>query len=73
MRKKSFIPHELPPNGIVWENLISLIGEANRKIAKYDALLSGLINPNVLLSPLTTNEAVISSRIEGTQASILLP
>jgi len=70
MSKKPFIPHDLPPDGIVWEKLISLIGEANRKIARYDGLLSGLINPNVLLSPLTTNEAVISSRIEGTQASL---
>ncbi len=69
MERKPFIPQELPPGNIVWERLISLIGEANRKIARYDGLLSGLINPKVLLSPLTTKEAVISSRIEGTQAT----
>jgi Fic family protein len=28
------------------------------------------LNPGILLSPLTTNEAVLSSRIEGTQASL---
>ena len=33
--------------------------------------LQGIINPQVLLSPLTTNEAVLSSRIEGTQASLV--
>ncbi|WP_291323487.1 Fic/DOC family N-terminal domain-containing protein [Desulfonatronospira sp.] len=27
-------------------------------------------NPDVLLSPLTTQEAVLSSRIEGTQATM---
>ena len=70
MTKKPYIPHDLPPDGIKWEKLISLIGEANRKIARYDGVLSSLINPKVLLSPLTTNEAVISSRIEGTQASL---
>ena len=29
-----------------------------------------MVNPQVLLSPLTTREAVLSSRIEGTQASL---
>lgn len=33
-------------------------------------MLHGIPNPNVLLSPLTTQEAVLSSRIEGTQATI---
>ena len=54
MTRNPHIPHDLPPDGIDWEKLISLIGEANRKIARYDGVLSGLINPRVLLSPLTT-------------------
>ncbi len=33
-------------------------------------LSKGIINPGVLLSPLSTKEAVISSKIEGTQASL---
>lgn len=33
-------------------------------------MLQGIVNPGVLLSPLTTQEAVLSSRIEGTQASM---
>jgi len=33
-------------------------------------ILLGIVNPQVLLSPLTTREAVLSSRIEGTQASL---
>lgn len=68
--KKPFLPHELPPQNINWKFLIPMIGEAHAGIARFDGLLSNLINPNVLLAPLTTKEAVISSRIEGTQASV---
>jgi len=68
--KKPFLPHDLPPQNIDWESLIPLIGQAHAGIARYDGLLRSLINPGVLLSPLTTKEAVISSRIEGTQASL---
>lgn len=66
---KPFIPHELPPD-LDWKKLVPLIGKANAAIARYDGLLQSLINPSVLLSPITTNEAVLSSRIEGTQASL---
>lgn len=65
-----FIPHELPPESFNWKKLVPLIGKANAAIARYDGLLQSLMNPSVLLSPLTTNEAVLSSRIEGTQASL---
>ena len=65
-----FIPHKLPPDNINWQKLVPLIGKANAAIARYDGLLQSLINPVVLLSPITTNEAVLSSRIEGTQASL---
>jgi Fic family protein len=49
---------------------ITRIGKANAALARYDGLLQGIINPEVLLSPLTIREAVLSSRIEGTQASL---
>jgi len=65
-----FIPHELPIENLNWQRLVPLIGKANAAIARYDGLLQSLMNPGVLLSPLTTNEAVLSSRIEGTQASL---
>ncbi len=50
--------------------MIGLVGEASRALARYDGLLAGLINPAVLLSPLTTKEAERSSRIEGTRAEL---
>jgi Fic family protein len=65
-----FTPQTLPLTEIAWEPLIPLIGRANRSIAQYDGVLYGVPNPEVLLSPLTTQEAVLSSRIEGTQATL---
>ncbi len=47
-----------------------LIGPANAAVARYDGILSAIPNPDILLSPLTTQEAVLSSRIEGTQATM---
>jgi Fic family protein len=63
------IPKKLPITSIDWEPLIPIIGTANRKLAYYDGILFGIANPDVLLSPLTTQEAVLSSKIEGTQAT----
>lgn len=67
---KPFTPEKLPIKDIDWEGLIPVLGKANRALAKYDGALYGLPNPEVLLSPLTTQEAVLSSRIEGTQATL---
>lgn len=53
-----------------WVRLIPLIGPANAAVARYEGVLHGIPNPNVLLSPLTSQEAVLSSRIEGTQATL---
>jgi Fic family protein len=62
--------HTLPIKGLDWESLIPLVGRANRAVAKYSGIMSALANPHLLLSPLTTQEAVLSSRIEGTQATL---
>ncbi|MCD6471714.1 Fic family protein [Candidatus Aerophobetes bacterium] len=68
---KPCIPSSLPLQNLDWVKFISLIGKANAELARYDGILQGIINPHVFLSPLTTNEAVLSSRIEGTQASLI--
>lgn len=61
---------KFPPARLDWRRLISSIGPANAAIARYDGLLTAIPNAGVLLSPLTTQEAVLSSRIEGTQATM---
>lgn len=65
-----FLPNPLPPSNLNWETLVPLIGNAHAALARYDGILQGLINPQILLSPLKKREAVLSSRIEGTQASL---
>ena len=67
---KPYIPEELPIKNINYENIIGLVGKANAELARYDGLLQAIVNPEILLSPLTTSEAVLSSRIEGTQATL---
>ncbi len=61
---------EFPPRELDWELLVPLIGPANAALARYDGMLAAIPNAHVLLSPLTTREAVLSSRIEGTQATM---
>ena len=63
-------PKMLPLDCIDWAAHVTLIGQANAALARYDGMLQSIVNPSVLLSPLTTREAVLSSRIEGTQANI---
>ncbi len=61
---------KFPPENINWEGLVPFIGRANAALARYDGTLSAIPNANVLLSPLSTQEAVLSSKIEGTQATM---
>jgi Fic family protein len=57
---------KFPPEKLEWDKLIPLIGPASAALARYDGILNAVPNPNVLLSPLATQEAVLSSKIEGT-------
>jgi Fic family protein len=65
-----YIPRSLPLNDINWVQHIEMMGKANRALAKYEGILRGIVNQDVLLSPLTTQEAVISSKIEGTTVTL---
>jgi len=63
-------PQALPPTDLNWSRLVPEIGRANRSLAAYGVMLEAIPNPAVLLSPLTTKEAVLSSKIEGTVATL---
>jgi Fic family protein len=60
-----------PPKSIDWSKLIPLLGPASAALARFGGVLSSMINARVLLSPLTTQEAVLSSRMEGTEAEFV--
>lgn len=59
-----------PPSNLHWEALIPHLGPTAAAIARYDGILGAIPNAEVLLRPLSTREAVLSSRIEGTQATM---
>ena len=65
-----FYPEMLPRNDIDWARHVSGIGKSNAALARYDGILQGIVHPEVLFSPLMTEEAIISSRIEGTVTTI---
>ncbi len=59
----------LPPR-IDYSLFIKEISEANRVLGSLAGLLANIPNQTLLTSPLLTKEAVASSKIEGTQATI---
>ena len=66
----TFIPDPLPPSMRWSSSLISAVGTAERALGKLDSLASTLPSPHILVRPFVRREAVLSSRIEGTRASL---
>lgn len=59
-----------PPEELDWKRLLPLVGKANAALARYDGLIRSISNSSILLSPLMTQEAVLSSTIEGTNVTL---
>lgn len=67
---QAFIPDDLPPQ-IEWNlPLINALSEADRLIGELSREGRNLPNPHLLIRPFVTKEAVLSSRIEGTVATL---
>lgn len=65
----AFVPHPLPPS---WEfpvDLWPLLAEAKQELARLDGIARTLPNPELLLRPLQSREALRSSSLEGTYAT----
>jgi Fic family protein len=67
---KPFTPDPLPRRDLDWAALVPRIGRAHSALGRYDEIVRVLVNPQILLAPLAAREAVLSSRIEGTQAGL---
>jgi Fic family protein len=66
----AFIPAPLPP-ALRWPlPLVSILSEAERNLSTLASLTGELPTPHLLVQPFVRREAVISSRIEGTRASL---
>lgn len=61
---------QFPPKNINYERLATSLTRATSALARYDTKLEGLHNKELLLVPLRNAEAVVSSRIEGTIATL---
>jgi Fic family protein len=67
---KTFLPKPLPPTIYYDSSLASLSSEAHAQLGRLSGIGELLPNPDVLIRPYLRREAVLSSKIEGTQASI---
>ncbi|MDB6063822.1 MAG: Fic family protein [Pedosphaera sp.] len=66
----AFVPAPLPP-ALDWTpRLLRLLSDADRLIGKLAGEGGRLPNPHVLMRPFVRREAVLSSKIEGTQATL---
>jgi Fic family protein len=66
----AFLPAPLPPQ-VNWSpNLVSLVGEAERALAELAWVGQNFPEPHVMVRAFVRQEAVMSSRIEGTRASL---
>lgn len=57
---------KFPPKELDYGLLVQGLIEATDAVARYDQVLKGMHNSEILLAPLRSQEAVISSRMEGT-------
>lgn len=61
---------KFPPANIDYGKLIKQLANAAGAIARYDQMLKNLHNSEIMLAPLRNQEAVISSRMEGTVSTM---
>ncbi|MBI4494837.1 MAG: Fic family protein [Chloroflexi bacterium] len=67
---RAFVPNPLPPELAPDAELMGTLSDASYALGELAALGRSMANPHLLISPFVRREAVLSSRIEGTQASV---
>ena len=69
---RAFIPKDLPPApAIVFDDeMHTLLSKADRAVGRLDGSITALPNPDLFVFMYVRKEAVLSSQIEGTQASL---
>lgn len=61
---------QFPPAQLDANRLIMPLASAAAALARYDQMLKGMHNSEILLAPLRSQEAVVSSRMEGTISTL---
>ena len=69
----AFIPNDLPPDPmiVVDDEMQELLSLADRKLGRLDGITEVLPNPELFVAMYVKKEALLSSQIEGTQASMV--
>ena len=67
---RAFVPNPLPRELDFSPGLVSLLDRASRAVATLSGVGETIQNPHLIVGPLLRWEAVLSSRIEGTRASL---
>ncbi len=66
----AFIPAPLEPDLDIKLSFVTALSGADRALSELAGIARTLPNPHLLIRPFVRREAVLSSRIEGTQASL---
>src|SRR5574337_1016787 len=66
----AFIPASLPPDLVFDADLVLGLSRADAALSELSGLGRHLPNPHLLIAPYVRREAVLSSRIEGTRATL---
>lgn len=61
---------QFPPKQLEYGSFVDQLIKATDAIARYDQMLKNMHNSEILLAPLRNQEAVISSRMEGTVSTM---
>ncbi len=61
---------KFPPTSLDYRRFVGPLVKATDAVARYDQMLKNMHNSEVLLAPLRNQEAVISSRMEGTVSTM---
>lgn len=61
---------KFPPLKLDFSRLIGPVSRASSALARYDQMLKAMHSSDILLAPLRSQEAVISSRMEGTVSTL---
>lgn len=69
----SFRPKKLPPDPAleIDDEMLMLLSKADRSLGRLDGVSQTLPNPDLFVSMYVKKEALLSSQIEGTQASLI--
>lgn len=59
-----------PPSSLDYERIMPALSDAAASLGRYDAKMSGMVNSDLFLAPLWRQDAIASSRMEGTISTI---